>query len=174
MSGTSGSTMPGVEFCSLKVDTPQLIAPGSAYKVVRFPFGAGESTDRWEMHQAVQPDGYVVSNWARDDRSGLIWPSKAGLGQLYALLQWEARSRKGGYEELRDQFVRDPLGLTPRPDDTTATEHRVPSPGRQFFAKHWAINVDPRTPLALRVTHDDAKARLLLLAEFKLVIHHAG
>ncbi|MEU3886063.1 hypothetical protein [Streptomyces sp. NPDC029041] len=174
MSGTSDDTVPGVQVCSLKVDTPQLIAPGTTYKVVRFPFGAAEPTDRFEMHQAVQPDGYVVSNWATDDRSGLIWPSKAGWGQLHAMIQWEAPSASNGYTELRDQFVRDPLGLTPTPNDTTATEHRPPSPGGQFFVKSHGIFVDPGMPLALRVTHDDATSRLLTLAEFKLVIHHAA
>ncbi|MFK0063328.1 hypothetical protein ACIQTN_29385 [Streptomyces werraensis] len=157
----------------MKVDTPQLIAPGTTYRVVRFPFGAAESTDRFEMHQVVQPDGYVVSDWATDDRSGLIWPSRPGWGTLYGLLQWEGASASGGYTELRDQFVRDPLGLTPTPNDTTATEHRTPTPGGQFFAKHWGLFVNPATPLALRVTHNDASPRLLTLAEFKLVIHPA-
>lgn len=171
--GTDGDVAPGVQVCSLKADAPQLIAPGTTYKVVRFPFGAAEPTDRFEMHQAVQPDGYVVANWATDDRSGLIWPSKAA-GQLHAMIQWEGPSDSNGYTELRDQFVRDPLGLTPTPNDTTATEHRPPSPGGQFFVKSHAIFVDPGMPLALRVTHNDANSRLLTLAEFKLVIHHAA
>ncbi|GGY17708.1 hypothetical protein [Streptomyces djakartensis] len=174
MADTSGDAAPGVQVCSLKVDTPQPIAPGSGYKVVRFPFGAAESSDRFEMHQAAQPDGYVVSDWATDDRSGLIWPAKTGWGQLYAMIHWEAPSGTGGYTELRDQFVRDPLGLTPDPGDTTATEHRAPSPGGQYFTKSHGIFVAPGTPLALRVTHNDANARLLTLAEFKLVIHHAA
>ncbi|MFZ4160416.1 hypothetical protein ACOZDE_18595 [Streptomyces griseoincarnatus] len=169
MTGTRGSTAPGVQVCSLKVDTPQLIPPGTTYRIVRFPFGAGESTDRFEMHQTVQPDGYVVTDYATDDRSGLIWPSRPGWGHLYAMIQWEA----GGYTELRDQYVRDPLGLTPSPNDTTATEHRTPTPGGQYFVKNHGIFVNPGTPLALRVTHNDAAPRLLTLAEFKLVIHHA-
>lgn len=172
MAGTSSSIYPGVQVCSLKVDTPQLIAPGTTYKIVRFPFGSAEPTDEWRMHQATQPDGYVVSDWSTDDRSGLIWPSKAGWGQLHAMIQWEAASATGGYRELRDQFVRDPLGLTPTPNDTTATEHRAPSIGGQFFVKSHAIRVNPGVPVALRVTHDDANPRLLTLAEFKLVIHH--
>ncbi|MET9762714.1 hypothetical protein ABZ016_27355 [Streptomyces sp. NPDC006372] len=171
---TDGGAAPGVQVCSLKVDTPQLIAPGTTYKIVRFPFGAAESTDRFEMHQAVQPDGYVVGNWATDDRSGLVWPSKAGWGHLHAMIQWEAAGGTGGYTELRDQFVRDPLALTPDPDDTTATEHRTPTPGGQYYVKNHGIFVTPGTPLALRVTHNDATPRLLTLAEFKLVIHDAA
>ena len=105
----------GVRVCSLKVDVPQLIEPG-AYQVVRFPFGGAESCDEHDMHQAAQPDGYEVADWACDDRSGLIWPCASGWGHLYAMVQWEA----GDYRELRDQYVRDPLGLT-GPPDTTAT-----------------------------------------------------
>ncbi|MDG9709487.1 hypothetical protein [Streptomyces sp. DH10] len=171
---TDGAVAPGVQVCSLKVDTPQLIAPGTTYKIVRFPFGAAEPTDRFGMHQAAQPDGYVVSDWAADDRSGLIWPSKAGWGHLHAMIQWEAASGTGGYTELRDQYVRDPLGLTPNPNDTTATEHRTPTPGGQFYVKNHGLFVDPGTPVALRVTHNDTNSRLLTLAEFKLVIHHAA
>ncbi|MGV9913386.1 hypothetical protein [Streptomyces tendae] len=170
MTGTNGSTTPGVQVCSLKVDTPQLIPSGTTYRVVRFPFGAAESTDRFEMHQVAQPDGYVVSDWSTDDRSGLVWPSKAGWGALHAMIQWEA----GDYTELRDQYVRDPLGLTPTPADTTATEHRPPSPGGNYFVKTHGIFVEPGVPLALRVTHNASEPRLLTLAEFKLAIFHAA
>lgn len=166
---TRGILTPGVQVCSLKVSTPQLIEPDGSYHVVRFPFGAGESTDRFEMHQAVQPDGHVVTDWATDDRAGLIWPSRYGWGHLYGMIQWEA----GGYTELRDQYVRDPLGLTPAPADTTATEHRAPSPGMQCFVKSHGIFVYPDIPLALRVAHNDSQPRALVLAEFKLCIHPA-
>ncbi|MEV5929917.1 hypothetical protein ACPCSG_27040 [Streptomyces cellulosae] len=169
MTGTSGSASAGVQVCSLKVDTPQLVDPGTAYKVVRFPFGAAESSDRFEMHQVVQPDGYVVADWSTDDRSGLIWPSKPGWGVLHAMVQWEASTAT----EFRDQYVRDPLGLTPNPNDTTATEHRSPTPGADYFVKTHGIFVDPAVPLALRVTHNDSAPRLLTLAEFKLAIFHA-
>ncbi|MFD8509729.1 hypothetical protein ACFV27_01085 [Streptomyces antimycoticus] len=165
---TSVTTSSGVQVCSLKVDTPQLIAPG-AYTIVRFPFGAAEPADPFEMHQVVQPDGYVVSDWAPDDRSGLIWPSRYGWGHLHAMIQWEA----GGYTELRDQYVRDPLSLGPNPNDTTATEHRPPSIGMQCFVKNHGIYVDQDTPLALRVSHNDSGPRRLLLAEFKLCIYPA-
>ncbi|WP_031111521.1 hypothetical protein [Streptomyces sp. NRRL S-146] len=171
---TNSGVAAGVQVCSLKVDTPRLISPGTAYTIVRFPFGVAESTDRFEMHQAVQPDGYVVSDWATDDRSGLIWPSKAGWGHLHAMIQWEPASGAAGYTELRDQYVRDPLGLTPNPNDTTATEHRTPTPGGQYFVKNHGVFVAPGTPVALRVTHNDAVPRLLTLAEFKLVIHDAA
>jgi hypothetical protein len=152
--------------CSLITSTPQLIEPG-AYTVVRFPYGAGESHDPYDMHPAEQPDGYVVGDWATDDRSGLIWPNADGWGELKAMIQWEA----GGYTELRDQLVRDPLGLTGDPVNTTATDHRVPSPGMQCFSKAWGIFVHPNVPLALRVFHNDDEPRRLVLAEFKLAIH---
>lgn len=170
MTGTDGFVTPDCRprVCSLKADVPQVINPG-VYSIARFPFGAGESTDRHEMHQMVQPDGYVVDDWAADDRSGLIWPSRTGWGHLYAMIQWEA----GGYTELRDQYVRDPLGLGPNPNDTTATDHRPPSIGMQCFTKSHGIFVDPDVPLALRVYHNDDEPRRMVLAEFKLVIYPA-
>jgi hypothetical protein len=146
---------------SLKVDTPQTIPADGAYHVVRFPY-AEESYDPYNMHDAVQPDGYQVVDWATDDRSGLIWPAFNGWGLITALIQWEA----GDYTELRDQFVRTPF-TTP---DTTATDHRPPSPGANFFTKHHEIFVNPTTPLALRVAHNDGTARQLTLAEFKIAI----
>jgi hypothetical protein len=161
-----GMSASGVRVCSLKRDTPQLVRPDS-YTVVRFPFGSREPYDPHGMHQARQPDGHVITSWDADERSGLIWPSASGWGQLYAMIQWEA----GSYTELRDQYVRDPLGLTSTPNDTTATDHRAPTPGGQYFTKSHGIFVNPETPLALRVRHNDAVARRLLLAEFKLVIH---
>lgn len=157
------------QVCSLKVDTPQSIPAGSDYRVVRFPFGAAESIDEHGMHQMEQPDGYTVNSWDSDDRSGLIWPSRDGWGLLYAMVQWE----NGDYSELRDQFVRDPLRFTSDPENTTATDHRPPSPGMQCFTKNHAIYVHPETPIALRVTHNDNVARNLVLAELKLVITDA-
>lgn len=162
--------IPGVQVCSLKVDVYQSIPAGNTYRTVRFPFGTGESSDRFNMHQTTQPDGHVVSDWATDDRSGLIWPSRAGWGQLYAMIQWESASGTNGYTELRDQFVRDPFGVA----DTTATEHRAPTPGIQCYVKGHGIFVSPDVPLALRVMHNDNSARMLTLAEFKLVIHEAA
>lgn len=146
---------------SLKVETPQMIPADGSYHIVRFPY-AGESYDPYNMHDAIQPDGYQVVDWATNDRSGLIWPNITGWGLLTALIQWEA----GGYGELRDQFVRAPFTAP----DTTATDHRAPSPGAQFFTKHHEIFVNPNTPLALRVGHTDSTARRLTLAEFKLAI----
>ncbi|MGW5175926.1 hypothetical protein ACWERY_16380 [Streptomyces sp. NPDC004082] len=148
--------------CSLKVDTPQSIPPGPAYQVVRFPY-PDQSYDGWSMHQPVQPDGRAVTGWSKDDRSGLIWPAVEGWGVLTALIYWEA----GDYRELRDRFVRDPLGDY----DSTATDHRPPSPGIQCFTKHHEIFVRPDVPLALMVAHDATYSKKLTLAEFKLVIH---
>jgi len=171
---TGGLATSGVQVCSLKRDTPQLIQPGG-YTILRFPFGADESTDRFDMHQLAQPDGYVITDWENDDRSGLIWPSRSGWGHLYGMIQWEAASATGGYTELRDQYVRDPLSLgSPTPNDTTATEHRAPTPGIQCYVKGHGLFVNPATPLALRVAHNDSVARNVILAEFKLAIHEAA
>ncbi|MEV5979123.1 hypothetical protein [Streptomyces sp. NPDC052114] len=150
--------------CSLKSETPQSIPPG-AYTVVRFPFGSAESYDAHCMHQVVQPGGARVSDWARDDRSGLIWPAAVGWGTLHALVQWES----GDYTEVRSRFVRDPLGLSTG-FDSTCTEDDVPTGGGQFRAKTWGLFVDPDTPLALMVRHDASEARHVTLAELKLAI----
>ncbi|MGJ5693539.1 hypothetical protein ACM6RM_10215, partial [Streptomyces pratensis] len=113
---TRGILSSGVQVCSLKVDTPQLIPGGGTYHVVRFPFGAGESTDRFEMHQVLQPDGYVVADWAADDRSGLIWPSRSGWGHLYGMIQWEsASSGSGGCNQVPGPDPRAPARVTPPP-----------------------------------------------------------
>lgn len=152
-----------VSVCSLKTTESQLVRPG-VYTVVRFPFGAAEPHDVHAMHQAVQPDGARITTWEDDDRAGLIWPAVHGWGSLTAMLQWEA----GDYTETRDQFVRDPLGPAP---DSTATEDRPPTPGGQFLHKCHEMFVEPGTPLALLVRHNDSRARRLTLAEFKLAIH---
>ncbi|WP_448316769.1 hypothetical protein [Streptomyces sp. CO7] len=157
---------PGVHLSSLKVSTPQRIQPGSTYRIVRFPFGSAESTDPHGMHQAAQPDGRTVTDWASDDRSGLIWPSVRGWGQLYAMLQW---AESTGATEYRDQFARDPLELA-GPVDTTATEHRAPTIGGEYWVKVWGIVCNPGVPLAVRVTHNAPHPINLTFAEFKLVI----
>lgn len=154
-----------VRICSLIVTEPQVIPPGG-YRVVRFPFGTAESYDALGMHQVVQPDGYTIRDWRTDNRAGLIWPSADGWGSLTAMIQWEA----GGYSELRDRFVRDPLGLSTGAD-STATDHRPRSPGVQCFTKHHEIFVHPGTPLALMVSHNNSASTRLVLAEFKLAIH---
>jgi hypothetical protein len=151
--------------CSLKSETPQLLAPGR-FHIVRFPFGRAESYDEHRMHQTAQPDGHQVTDWTRDDRAGLIWPAAEGWGVLSAMVQWEP----GGYSQLDDRFVRDPLGLSTG-WDATATDERTPSRGGQRFTKVWQMFVNPETPIALQVQHNDDRPRRLLLAEFKLAIH---
>ncbi|MFE9684192.1 hypothetical protein [Streptomyces sp. NPDC006285] len=151
---------------SLKTEQPQTIPP-KTWTVVRFPYDA-ESYDPLDMHAPVHPDGYRVKDWAKDSRSGLLWPDRADWVRLSAMIQWEPASSSGGYRELRDQIARDPLGLTKKGLDTTATDHRVPTPGMQSFTKGWPIFADPDVPLALRVWHDDARARKVTLAELKL------
>lgn len=150
-------------FCSLATDRPQKIPPRT-YTLLTFPYGAEESYDVWNMHPAMQPDG--AQSVFPDDRSGLIWPDTVGLGHLSACIHWEA----GGYREIRDRFVRDPLGLMGGPD-STATDHRAPSLGQQFFTKHHEIVVRPNWPLGLLVYHDDSVPRHVTYAQFKLTIH---
>jgi hypothetical protein len=165
-----------VDVCSLKVAIPQLIQPDT-WTIVRFPFDAtGESTDTLNMHSATRPaPGGPVADWSTDDRSGLIWPSRAGWGELKGIAQWAAAGAQLNpmdATEYRDQFVRNPLsyaGAGPAVD-TTATDHRPPTPGGQFFTKSWGIFVDPTVPLAMRVYHNASEALNLTLAEFKLSI----
>lgn len=157
--------MTGVRVVSLKVDILQSIPADGGYHVVRFPYSS-EPYDPWGMHQQLQPDGYEVRDWQREDRSGLIWPTCDGWGVLTANLHWES----GGYSELRDRFVRDPLDLATG-YDSTATDHRPPSPGMQCFTKQHQMFVHPGVPLAVLVAHNDSQARRLVLAEFKLAIH---
>lgn len=152
--------------CSLKSDVPQSIPADGGYHILRFPYGNSESYDEHGMHQVAQPDAVKVANWARDDRSGLIWPTVSGWASLTAMIHWEA----GSYDELRDRFVRDPLNLADG-YDATATEHRPPSPGMQCWHKSHEMFVHPGTPLALMVAHDDSSPRRVTLAEFKLAIH---
>lgn len=159
----------GVHVCSLIRQDAQFI-PAGGYHLVRFPFGQAESSDLHEMHQVDQPGGHVVRDWDCDDSSALIWPAVYGWGSLTAMIQWEG----GGYRELRDQFVRDPMGVTSSPMDTTATDHRAPTPGMQGFTKHHEILVYPGTPIGLRVGHNDREPRRLIHAQLKLAIHHVA
>lgn len=154
--------MTGARVVSLKVDVAQSIPDDGGYHVVRFPY-VGESYDPWGMHSPEQPDGSTVTSWKTDDRSGLIWPATAGWGTLTSLLYWEP----GDYNELRDRFVRDPLGVY----DSTATEHRPPSPGIQCWHKSHEMFVRPDVPIGLLVAQDAGVSRKLTLAEFKLAIH---
>lgn len=153
-----------VHYCSLIVKEPQAI-PAGDYHLVRFPFGASESSDEHGMHQAAQPVGSRVTNWRADKRSGLIWPTTAGLGTLTAMARWE----KGAYRQIGARFVRDPLNLTTG-WDATATDERAPTPDLQRATYTWQILVRPGTPIAFEIHNGDAKPRKLLLAEFKLAI----
>ncbi|MFB7711578.1 hypothetical protein [Streptomyces sp. NPDC056105] len=159
-----------VHVCSLKTDSPQSIAGGGGYSIVRFPYAVGaESYDPHGMHEQQDPPGYEVRDWARDDRSGLIWPAIEGWATLTSLIYWEA----GDYDELRDRYTRDPLGLSTGAD-STATEHRPPSPGIQCFHKSHQMFVHPGTPVALLAGHTASKSVRITLAEFKLAIVPEG
>jgi hypothetical protein len=158
-----------VAVCSLVRSVDQTVYPEAGYTVVRFPFGDAESYDGHGMHQVEQPDGYTIADWDTDERSGLIWPARHGWGELHAVIQWES----GGYSELRDQFVRDPLAFGLDPENTTGTDHRPKSIGMQCFTKAHAMFVHPDTPIALRVAHNDSVPRRLVHAQLKLTIHDA-
>lgn len=143
----------------------QLIDAADGYELVRFPYGAAENADPCGMHQPEQPDGTVAE--FPDDRSGLIWPAADGWATVEANLHWES----GSYTQLRDRFVRDPLGLTAAGYDSTGTDHRPPSPGMQCFTKSHVMYVRQGQPIALMAAQDDAEPRRLVHAQFKVAIH---
>lgn len=152
----------GVRFCSLgfKPDPGQeQVIPSGGYTLLRFPFGAQENSDPWDMHCRNQGSGMVTY---ADPASGLIIPSAAGIGCLELNCIW----MPGDYKEIRDVFVRDPLG-TP---DQTGYDHRAPTPGEQCVTKtHWLI-VRPDKPLGVMVGHDATGPALVRMAQFKLTI----
>lgn len=164
------------DYCSLKVAIAQPVPPDT-WTIVRFPFDAtGESTDPLNMHSATRPaPGGPVSDWSTDDRSGLIWPSRTGLGFMFGMPQWAAAGVQASVAdgtEYRHQFVRNPLGYAGggTTADTTGTNHLAATPGGQYFTTGWPILVDPAVPLALRVYHNASNTVNLTLAEFKLAI----
>lgn len=146
---------------SLQETTDQLIQPNT-WTLVRYSYGGMESYDAWDMHTPNQPTGDPVTDWQTDPRSGLVWPSKGGWGVLLADFIWAA----GDYTEIRDQFVRDPLGSP----DYTSVEHRALSPGAQYFAKTHSIFVNTATPLGLEVYHNASGPVNLTYSQFKLAI----
>ena len=148
--------------CSLIREVGQTIPADGRYHMVRFPYGA-ESYDAWGMHDQTQPDG----GWGAltNDRSGLIWPAAAGWGWLFAMAYWDSAK----YSELRDRFVRDPLGLN-GPADSTCTEDYAITPGGQYRAKQHGIFVNPDTPVGYMVRVGAAGPRRLTHAQFKLVV----
>ncbi|PRY00715.1 hypothetical protein [Allonocardiopsis opalescens] len=155
-----------VHVCSLILNEPQSVPGDGEYHIVRFPFGGGESYDAHGMHQAAQPDGHRIADWRADDRAGLIWPAVGGWGSLTAMAYWA----DGSYTEVRDRFVRDPLGLSTG-YDSTATEDRAASPGGQYAHKSHEMFVRPGTPIGFLVRHNAAGALDLTHAQFKLAIH---
>ena len=155
-----------VQVCSLITTAAQIIPADGEYHILKFPFEPAESYDAHSMHQVDQPDGYTVTDWYSDDRSGLIWPSSDGWGSLTGVIHWA----DGGYTEVRDRFVSDPLNLATGPD-AIATEDHAATPGGQFRHKSHEMFVRAGTPLALTVRHNGGHAGILAFAEFKLAIH---
>jgi hypothetical protein len=152
-----------VYVCSLSGTPDQVIQPLTD-TLLLFPFEQ-DQMDTWGMHDPCQPDGITVTSSSQ--RAGLIWPSCEGWGHLTAEVQWEA----GGYTELRDMFMRDPLSLTDDPRNDTGRDDRYPTGGYQWFTKHHELAVSPGTPLGVMVRHNDKTARRVLYAQFKLAIH---
>ncbi|MFF8768483.1 hypothetical protein ACF07Q_28545 [Nocardiopsis dassonvillei] len=150
--------------CSLDVSPDQLIPADGQYHLLKFPCDRAPY-DPWGMHAPDHPDGYTITDWQADPRSGLIWPAASGWGTLTAEIQWAA----GNYNELRDRFVRDPLGLNGGPDDTNL-EDRPPTGGMQFVHKTHSIFVSEGTPLGLEVKHNATTAVAVTYAQLKLAI----
>ncbi|NEB92459.1 hypothetical protein [Streptomyces bauhiniae] len=148
---------------SLSATPDQVIQPLTD-TLLLFPFDQ-DQMDQWGMHDPAQPDGITAASSSQ--RAGLIWPSCEGWGHLTAEFQWEA----GGYTEIRDAFMRDPLGLTDDPRNDTAREDRYPTGGYQWFVKNHQLSVHPGVPLGVMVRHNDKAPRKILYAQFKLAIH---
>ncbi|MFF7966771.1 hypothetical protein ACFZC3_15565 [Streptomyces sp. NPDC007903] len=144
--------------------TPDQVIPPNTDTLLLFPFEE-DQLDQWSMHDPQQPDGSTVTSSSQ--RAGLIWPSCEGWGHLTAEFEWEP----GGYTEIRDFFMRDPLSLTADPMNDTARDDRVPGGGNQWFTKHHEISVHPGTPIGVMVRHNDKVPRRVLYAQFKLAIH---
>ena len=49
-----------VRVCSLILTETQNVPAGDQYHVVRFPFGAAESSDEHHMHEKQEPGGKLV------------------------------------------------------------------------------------------------------------------
>lgn len=152
-----------VRFCSLGFKPAagqEQVIPADGYNLLRFPYGAQENADPWDMHSRVH-GGRVVTY--ADPESGLIVPQRAGVGCLELDVIWTDTD----YAELRDVFVRDPLGPTP---DPTGYDHRARTAGENCFTKqHWLI-VRPGVPLGVQVAHDGTVPARVRMAQFKLTI----
>lgn len=149
--------------CSLGFKPPagqEQVLPSGGYHLLRLPFGAQENIDPWDMHSRTQ--GGKVITFA-DPESGLIYPAVAGWGTLELNIIW----MDGDYTELRDVFVRDPLG-TP---DQTAYAHRARTAGEQCFDKVHMLSVRPGVPLGVMAGHDGATAARVRMIQFKLEIN---
>jgi hypothetical protein len=136
--------------------------PAGEWKIVRFPYG-GEFSDEHGMHDRRQPDSYVVQDWLADPRSGLLWPTADGIACVELNIHWAA----GDWTNVRDGFVRDPLGVA----DTTATGHwpNLKLSGVQCVrAMHW-LKVDRRTPIAVRAMSSGTDGKMAM-AQFKMTI----
>lgn len=131
------------------------VIPSGGYTLLRFPYGAQENIDPWDMHPSNAP--YPAPE------SGLIHPAVAGWGTLELNIIW----LDGNYTELRDVFVRDPLGIP----DQTAYAHRPRTAGEQCFDKVHGLNVRPGTPLGVMVAHDGAGSAKVRMIQFKLTIN---
>lgn len=136
-------------FCSLIVKTPQLIPPDT-WTAIRFDT---ESTDIFGMH--------VTNDLASPD-SALIIPGITAVGMVSAMVQWASSDAT----QYLHRFTRDPYN----PDliDSTCTNDRVPTAGRDFHTFSWPMTVRCGQPLALMVSHNASGPATADLAEFKV------
>ncbi|MEI5521537.1 hypothetical protein WB401_22565 [Streptomyces brasiliscabiei] len=165
-----------VVICSLKWEkahsgTQRLTYDPDGYHLVRFPYEKTEEAyDPWNMHDPA--NGGATASKFPDPRSGLIWPSHDGWGVLSAMVFWEADPKT---LEYRARFVRDPLSLTEKRYDSTATTDSAPTRGGQYRTFMWQMFVHQGMPLGLKTSArgsgDTRRATTLTLAEFKLAIY---
>lgn len=151
-------------FCSLgfkpaTASDHQPLPGGGAYTLLRFPYGAQENDDPWDMHPRALA-GRTFTH--ADPESGLIYPAVAGIG----LVELDIILTAGDYRDVHAAFVRDPLGRNP---DQTAYNHWARSAGENCFTATHLLKVRPGVPLGIQVAHDGASGSIRM-AQFKLAI----
>jgi hypothetical protein len=144
-------------YCSLETKTPQLIQPNT-WTVLKFEIENADD-DRW----------HVTTDISKKE-SGLIIPSflpgGKDIGTLWSMVQWEPSDSEPGAGQTIQQFCRDPFGEV----DSTGTDDKVSTPGKDFSVNCWIGYFRDGQPLSLRVCHNDPTPRRVLLAEFKSLI----
>lgn len=141
---------------SLIVETPQVIAP-DVWTVLRFN---QESSDA---------PGWHDTNDINDPASALIVPNVEEWADIHVMIHWASASGMGQPPtQYMAQLARDPYSAQP---NTTATNDKAPTPGKQFQVFSWGMKVFPGMPVAVRVQHDGSAPLAVVLAEFKVIVH---